>query len=57
MSAWEHLTGVQADAVRATAAATGRDPEDVVRELGPLLHKPTGVTDRDLGSQGADTKS
>ena len=39
-SAWEHLTRVQCDAVRATAAATGSDPEELARELQPLLHIP-----------------
>jgi hypothetical protein len=40
VSAWEQLTSVQADAVRATAAATGSDRDELPRELQPLLHIP-----------------
>jgi hypothetical protein len=39
-SAWESLTRVQADAVRATAAATGSDPDELARDLQALLHIP-----------------
>ena len=39
-SVWKELTRVQADAVRATAAATGSDPDELARELQPLLHIP-----------------
>lgn len=37
---WDSLTRVQADAVRATAAATGRDPDELARELQSLLCSP-----------------
>ena len=39
-SAWEHLTHVQADAVRATAALTIRHPDQLADELIPLLYIP-----------------
>ena len=41
-NAWGELTRVQADAVRATAAATGSDPDRLARDLVPLLRIPPG---------------
>jgi hypothetical protein len=38
--AWEHLTRVQGDAVRATAAATIRNPDQLAEELVALLYIP-----------------
>lgn len=41
---WEHLTSVQADAVRATAARCLRDPLELAVELFPLLRdRPSAV--------------
>ncbi len=39
-SAWEHLTRVQGDAVRATAAATIRNPDQLAEEMVALLYIP-----------------